>query len=864
MFSPARPPSVHPASICRSFAPWFWFATVIVLLLGCSPVRAQQAPPPATRLEGVLPGGGRTSVTESWGTFDLRLSNWSDTDRLARVVVFYDGQTDKQYGRDVWVPARSTLLTWMLVGPAAPQILTKSREIQILFYDRSEGKDHLVLPHTEERIRGRGVLYRKREPFTAILLDEEPPEKSPFGRLPEPDSAADEAYRLARTFRAARGLSAHVQILNPGPLPPTAETFDGVDHFLLASDRMARDLAGSEALRHWLQQGGKLWVMLDLVAPELVAPLLGDALDFQVVDRVSLTDFELRSQADGAGQEDVEAEHHERPVNLVRVLLPANERAPHTVRSIGSHGHRGAKNPAGQAWPAWFTRKVGRGTVVLTTLGPRGWCRPRGPGDPPSPFRIDSNLPVPLEPLVSLAEAVHPPEREPGFAVELMRQPLMEQIGYAVIGPGTVAGIFVAALLVAVALGFALRKSQRPELLGWLGPAVALGAAGTFLAIGEWSAQPAAEVAVGQVVYAVPGTEEAPCQGLLAWYRPGSGPVQVGVEQGGRLDLDMAGLEGQTRRLILTDMDAWHWENLAMPAGVRFGPFRYTARTSEPITAVGRIGPGGLKGKLTAGPFRKLGDALLTTPGGRNLAVHVQPDGTFEAAGTDTLQADQFVAGAVLTDRQQRRQQLYREYLKPQGPRLQRPQQGNVLLAWADPVDMHFMPAPGRPPLGAALLVMPVRLEPSAPGTTVTIPAPLVACQRIVDGRPRAVPRESSLAVNMRLRFQLPPAVLPLKVARARLAVKISAPTRRVTISGAGKGGPGVLREVDSPLDPVLVDIADHRFLEVDGEGGLQLDLAVSAPPAAPRLPRAQRATQGPGPWRIEYLELEVTGRTDG
>src|SRR5207244_13298474 len=43
---------------------------------------------------------------------------------------------------------------------------------------------------------------------------------------------------------------------------------------------------------------------------------------------------------------------------------------------------------------------------------------------------------------------------------------------------------------------------------------------------------------------------------------------------------------------------------LALPAGVRLAPFRYTAATGQPLTAVARFGPDGVEGKLTPGPFR--------------------------------------------------------------------------------------------------------------------------------------------------------------------------------------------------------------------------------------------------------------------
>src|SRR5207249_848693 len=128
-----------------------------------------------------------------------------------------------------------------------------------------------------------------------------------------------------------------------------------------------------------------------------------------------------------------------------------------------------------------------------------------------------------------------------------------------------------------------------------------------------------------------------------------------------------AGIEGQTRRLMLTDLETWRWENLSLPAGVRLAPFRYTVPTSEPLAAVARFGPVGLEGKLKSGPFTDLADALLATPTGRNLAVRMNADGGFRAGTPDILPAGQYLATTVLSDRQQRRQNLYREFLSRKG-----------------------------------------------------------------------------------------------------------------------------------------------------------------------------------------------------
>jgi len=214
---------------------------VLVLVLGllAGPrASAQDREPPPLRLGGVVPGGVRLFATECWGTYDFNLTNLSDTDRRARVLLYHEDREDVQYGREVWVPAHSTLSTWMLVGPPGKQS-PGLHNIKILLYDCTTGQDHLLLPPGEERDRKGVVNYRARDRFTAILLDEEVPEATAFGQLPQPDSHNDESTRLARTFRHAAELSEQLQLVNPGPLPPTIEGLDGVNHFLLASGRTA-------------------------------------------------------------------------------------------------------------------------------------------------------------------------------------------------------------------------------------------------------------------------------------------------------------------------------------------------------------------------------------------------------------------------------------------------------------------------------------------------------------------------------------------------------------------------------------------------------------------------------------------------
>ncbi len=454
------------------------------------------------------------------------------------------------------------------------------------------------------------------------------------------------------------------------------------------------------------------------------------------------------------------------------------------------------------------------------------------------------------------------PIRQAGFPIDSLSQGLVEDVGYSTVRRSTAAGVFTAFVLATLGLVIVLRRSRRPELLACAAPAAALAATLAFIALGEASRRTAmSTLALGQLVEGDSATQDVSVRGPMVVYRPDSGAFPFAAKQGGIVELDRGGVEGQTTRLFTTDLDRWHLENLDLPAGLRMAHFRQSLSTDRPIAAVGRLGPDGLEGKIDAGPLRELCDAVLDAPGDRYLAVRMLEDGSFRAGSKDLLPTGEFLAGTLLSDQQQRRQEIYRRYLNrpPTGRREER----TFLLAWADPVDLGFHFGENVRTAGSALVILPLRLERSVPGSRVTIPGPFVKDRRLWNGGESGTTRESESAVDMHVRFQLPPAVLPFKVERARLTMRIDAPSRGVTI--AGWDGPEqdsrrrrVLHRVESPLDVIRVDVSEESLLHLDSAGGLHLNVEVGA-----LLKGKAERSDGSQKWVIHYLDLEITGRAE-
>ena len=811
--------------------------TVGVLALGVPLVIpaagfAQQKPLPHLSLDGGYAVGARTTVTENFGTLEFAVTNRSDVDRRALVLVFYENRPDVQYGRDIWVPARAKVTSWLPIGPAPPQAAKMSRDIELLLHDVTDEKGQLILPVTEERTRPRPVRYLKRELTLAVVLDPDPDDVEPEGQLPAPETPGEQTLTMAQVLRAANSLTRAVTFRTPDQLPLWLKAYDGTDQIILASRSLGRYPAALRTLRHWLENGGRMWIMLDQVEPDTVAALLGEAFDFHIVGRLGLTDFQIVEYGGVP-----EAQSHERPVDFVRVVLPGKEPVPFAL----------------DGWPVWFTRRVGRGKVLLTTLGPRGWHRPRTRKDPPSPFNDVPDLPVAREMLADTANEIAVPRGEPAYPAEAFESLLTQEIGYTIVPRQTIVLVFGCFLIGAAGLSILARWWRRPEWLGWLGPIVALGAGGVLVIAGELSRRAAPPtVAFVEVVDAVNGVDEAAVQGLLAVYRPDSGAADFAAMEGGFFDLDMTGIEGQTRRMIVNDLDAWRWHNLSLPAGVRFAPFQFTAKTPEPIVAVARFGAKGLEGKLNAKPFDNFSDCVLRVTGKRrNLAVQLGPDGKFTANGDAPLPEGQFLAGAVLTDQQQRRQEILRQMLKRPNlePRDARP----VLYVWADAIPAPFRFATEPRVTGSALLAVPLRIERPADGERITIPGAFLQLHEVMDGRRIRPTSKLGHDADLLLRFQVPHEVLPIKIERARLSARIEARGRRVIIGGLVDNGFQEVYRADNPLGPIQVDIADERLLQLDTDGGIHMKLKIENPP------QAQPASAD---WALDYFELEVVGRS--
>ena len=170
---------------------------------------------------------------------------------------------------------------------------------------------------------------------------------------------------------------------------------------------------------------------------------------------------------------------------------------------------------------------------------------------------------------------------------------------------------------------------------------------------------------------------------------------------------------------------------------------------------------------------------------------------------------------------------------------------------------------------GSALGAVPRDRARTPPGTRVVIPLPFLDYRSVLGPlrEPSAAYSnathewiEARTSSETYLRFELPRQVLPIRLDRARLVVRINAPSRTVQLLGYGSQRWVSLATWNSPVGGFPLEITDPELLELDDQGGFLLGITVAPDRSSEAV--TGLVTRLGSAWKIEAVELEVTGET--
>ena len=769
-----------------------------------------------------------------WSCQRVTFTNPTSDEQQAACVSYALTEPFRQYGRTVSVPARARRrIVYPLRIPDRPPNFKKPLEVktELLQVASSAGRppDHEAPRVVREAL----VVLDLGEQATAVLADDQQTEL------------------LVRISRVMAGLSSRLYAFREDwTLPATEESLSAFDHMVIASDRFLEDPQGVIAVRHWLQQGGRVWVLLDKTKPEVLAALLGDAWTGALLDRTSVVQFQLVDNRPVAGRRDGAQHVLDAPVDLALV-----------------DSGRGEVDYVVGGWPTAIRFPCGRGSLLVTTLGPRGWYAEL----PPQILDrvVDREVAQQLVkqsarmPLGLVARSFLQPTPPPQVSPATLRSAARQRIGYQAPRRWVVATVLGSLFGGLVGAGVLFHRAQRSAWSLALAPAAALVAAGVLVVAGHASrTHLPPTVASAEVVALLPDAGEYQSRVGVAIYRP-SGSEETVEGSGPICQLEPVGQQGSVQRVVWTDFDRWQLEKMAFPPGVTvgqhagFGPLPNSFAADVSLTATGLTGRLSLPVEMTSS------SAVFLTGWGPALAVQIDKQGIFSAEADAELPANRFSNAALIDDQTQRRESLLRELLTAPGrPRLPA---GPTLLCWTRSweTDNSLGVSGGRE--GEALVIAPLRVTRPDPGSVVRIPAAWIPFEAVagLDGSPptsaysntdRTWVAALSRETNISLRFQLPPFLLPVELHNATLSAEIHAPDRDVQFFGWQAASPQLLASERGPVRRQFSILVEEReTLRLDPAGGLVISIDVG------RHTNSEQSGLAAAGWRIANVYLSVT-----
>ncbi len=824
-------------------------APLLILLAFPSAGRSQaELTPEEPTAVSVAPAGVRRYEPGTWSALSINATNTSKQDSEELVSLFLGhGNSHLQFARRFWLPARSRRQLFVPIRipnsrPVRPgQLLEVTPQIDAFFMRLTETDDAETYQNVadETKIPSQPLLLDHEQSKAGMMFHRDPP-----NTFPSTASIDEDAYEAVYKARESATSSRITIQFTADFLPPYPTALESLDQMVISGDRILNDSAGLANLRHWLQRGGRIWIMLDTTSMETVTALLGNEARCAVIDRVELNEFQMEEFGDDQRNTTgptAESWSSETPVELLRVF-PGTDDVQCRI----------------DGWPVAFWQSVGDGEVLFTTLGPRGWV---ASGDP-------------THGLTSVARRFFQSSEARPLDPVMVEPLLRDQIGYRIPSRSVAAWVLGLNALAILTFGGWCAKQRRLERLAWFVPVAAVAASIVFLIIGSRNAVSVpSTVATGQIVRVFNSSHEAHISAVSAVYTQDSVELELAAQNGALATVRNQDERGAIRRIVWDDDGRSQWVNLQQPSGVvRSVDAQYVLGSGDPPIVRGTFDANGFHGALTGLDISRCEDALIAAPPAHAAAVSIDAQGTFDVGRGDVLAPQQYIEDGLLSDMQRSRQNLLKQLLQSTqtNPFTNAPS----LLVWTPPLDMGVDFPDTFEQSGTALISIPLQIERPAAGTHVSIPATFIAIRPFTGGQGASAIfnhrtgawRENATNPTRSQIYCVPPSALaPVQIDRATVTVKINAPSRTLKIEGLVDGVPTVLHETPNPNGVLRFLIDRPEALEVDADGGFHLTIVVTETVDE----QAERAgTQSPADgskfenntWQIDYVRVDAEG----
>lgn len=748
-----------------------------------------------------------------WGLVRSVVANDGDQPADALVLISLKDAPAVRYGNRVRVPARSRREVLTMLTPHGLPPGDRARG------DRLHGSelDISLAAVVGDRERRAGAA-------TGIISVRESDVRS---AVASPDSGDEGPIRMHGALRAAAGLSPATVPANPrtGPADPAA--WGGLDVLVLARGE-GWSPAQVRAMRHWVHNGGRLWVMLDQTGPSLPSAILGEDWVVSMIDRVEHTELTLR----GPGVEQSVAFDY--PIDMVRVAADAPAQTLLTA----------AGYPAALSW------RCGRGRVLVTTLASAAWLDEQGEAGRALAATAD------------FLDPGHEPRRggsmaDAGAAIDAAATQVRAMVGHRVLGRGTVVAVLGVFLLVTLAAGLWLHHQGRLEWAAPVGVAAGLVAAAVLITVG-WRAlaRTPGVTAVASVLRHEPAAPTVDLSGLIGIYRqPGAGRLSRVSYHGPPPVVDDA-LARSSPRLLGRGLGRWSIENVQLSPGevhtLRFAGVKEAQHQGQ---VVGELDAhGGLRLRMTGGHAPRLQDTLLMTPAGHAPAAPAR-QAAWLVDASQPMSEDQFIDAAVLSQRQMQRAAAYAQWRGAAA--LDRA----VLVGWTDQPAVAVDPIEGAETRAQTLAVYRVRFEPPPPGQRFRVPSVLLTMAPYRDreigiGGTVYDPQAGWIgsvtnAQTIGVAFELPESLRGMDVQQVELALDLHTPGRAYELLAVRDGRLAPLHSARDAAGLTRINFDADNLPTRRDDGSVLIVLRIGDDASGNRTPQS---------WTITSMDVDLIG----
>lgn len=649
--------------------------------------------------------------------------------------------------------------------------------------------------------------------------------------------AVDDIDQFAIAAREESGMP-------PMIIPFTAEDLNGypealgpAQQLLISSPDLERHPDACEAVRIWVQRGGRAMIFLTECGPQSTQAVLAEAVPLTVIDRTTLNSVAFRHNAayrsTGAQNRSFDREFDE-PITLVRADF-----------------ERGQDLWTVDDWPALVQVPFGDGHFFICTVSANALLDDEG-----RPNALS-------EPVL---ETMFRTEHEgPLLASDDLGASGAQSIGYVIPQRKTAALILAGFTILLAIAGFLLLKRDRPGVLLMTVPVLALLAAVPGILMGKQSRNVAPTTLLEHRIANLGGAQAAfAADGTATVYSPDAASATIDLKPYSVLQP----AEGnQAPRFVWVDRGQSFWADFSQPAGATSYSQKSVLRLRQPLSATASFDEQGLTIRLPNSEELQPEDLILAGSGPDRQAVE-SSDGVFRSRPRDLLTADEFSNAALLTDRQLRRADQYRRLFANERLLGSFPDQP-TLLFWTSQLPSTAELESSERSETATLVALPLDLETPEAGTEFTIP-PVLLPYKVERDQDGAVGGAYSTSMRkwirkktgsqILLRFDLPKAVQPMQFTSADLTLRIFAGDRTVSLNMGPIDRMQELASLESPVGNQNIAIDASALNQGDGRSLL---LRISVSDLEGIDPEKRMNAEQDDFWQIERLLLSVRGRRD-